>query len=142
MTDTVVELQDVSKTFRGGTPALRGVTLRIERGEIVGFVGPNGSGKSTCLRLLTGLTFRSGGRMDVLGFDPDRAAVAIRRRCCYLSGETSLYHNLTGKELLRFTHDRYELDAELKPVKHYYLGDAEAARKAAEAVAKQAEKGA
>ncbi|ANM31898.1 phosphoglyceromutase [Acidobacteria bacterium Mor1] len=36
----------------------------------------------------------------------------------------------------------YELDAELKPVKHYYLGDAEAARKAAEAVAKQAEKGA
>jgi ABC-2 type transport system ATP-binding protein len=65
-------------------------------------VGPNGAGKSTLLRILVGVVQRSQGRVSVLGLDPAAAALAIRRRCCYLPGETSVYQQMTGRRFLDF----------------------------------------
>ena len=101
MSDAAFELVGVTKSY-GPRAALRGVDLRVGRGETVGFVGPNGAGKTTCLRLLIGLTARDGGRASVLGLDPSAEALAIRRACSYLPGETGLYDNLTGHEMLDF----------------------------------------
>ena len=120
MSETIVSLRGVTKSF-GGAPALRGVNLELEAGEVVGFIGPNGAGKSTCMRILTGIAFRDGGSATVLGLDPTRHGVSVRRRCSYLPGETSLYPHLTGAELLRFAHAGYarcddELAAEMREV--------------------------
>ncbi len=100
MTD-LLRLSGVRKSF-GKTEALRDVELSLGSGEIVGFVGPNGAGKSTCLRICVGLVQRDHGEASAFGLDPARSELAIRRRCTYLPGETSLYHNMTGRQLLEF----------------------------------------
>ena len=78
----VLELVDVSKTYPGGVPALRGVTLRVHAGEMLGIVGPSGSGKSTMLHLMGTLDRPSGGTVRVNGHEvdrlPDRRLSALR----------------------------------------------------------------
>ncbi|MBX6388674.1 MAG: ABC transporter ATP-binding protein [Frankia sp.] len=67
--DHVVELEKVTKTYPGGVMALRGVTLSIGYGELVGIVGPSGSGKSTMLNLIGTLDRPSGGVVRIDGHD-------------------------------------------------------------------------
>jgi ABC-2 type transport system ATP-binding protein len=96
-----IALSGVRKRFRDKV-ALAHLDLRVPQGAIHGFVGPNGAGKSTGLRILVGLLRRDGGDARVLGLDPDRAALPIRKRTCYLPGETNVYAHLTGEEFLQF----------------------------------------
>jgi putative ABC transport system ATP-binding protein len=78
----MIELTDVAKVYPGGVEALRGVTLRIGAGELVGVVGPSGSGKSTMLHVLGTLDRPSSGRVTVDGYDvsrlSDRQVSALR----------------------------------------------------------------
>ncbi|HEX6352678.1 ABC transporter ATP-binding protein [Actinophytocola sp.] len=80
----VVELAEVGKTYAGGVTALRGVTLAIERGELVGIVGPSGSGKSTMLNMIGTLDRPTAGTVRVDGHDvhtlSDRQVSALRGR--------------------------------------------------------------
>ncbi|MCY4449453.1 MAG: metal ABC transporter ATP-binding protein [Chloroflexi bacterium] len=72
MDDTpAVELEDVSFTY-AGSPAVHGVTLRIERGDFTAIVGPNGSGKSTLLKIILGLIKPDNGQVRVFGTDIER----------------------------------------------------------------------
>lgn len=66
-TTPIVALDDVSKRYQGGVQALRDVSLRVERGELVGIVGPSGSGKSTMLNILGTLDTPSSGTVAVDG---------------------------------------------------------------------------
>ncbi|WP_091228380.1 ATP-binding cassette domain-containing protein [Microbacterium sp. 3J1] len=70
-----LEVHEVSRTF-GGLKALRGVTMHIGHGEIVGLMGPNGAGKSTLLNVLSGVTPASSGRISFEGRSLDRAGSA------------------------------------------------------------------
>ncbi|MFK4853068.1 ABC transporter ATP-binding protein [Microbacterium sp. ZW T6_19] len=73
----VIELIDVRRHFGSGdrrVQAVDGVTLRVERGEVVALLGPNGAGKTTTLDMLLGLTAPSSGSVAVLGGHPDAAA--------------------------------------------------------------------
>ena len=65
-----VELEDVSFAYRGGPPALEGVSLSVEQGAFVGIAGPNGGGKTTLLRLALGLERPASGRVLVFGRPP------------------------------------------------------------------------
>ena len=80
----VLELTEVSKTYPGGVRALRGVSLAIEPGELVGIVGPSGSGKSTLLHLMGTLDRPTFGNVLVHGHDvsrlSDRRLSALRSR--------------------------------------------------------------
>lgn len=97
----VVDVRGLRKAF-GEQAVLRGVDLTVAPGELLGLVGPNGAGKSTLLRTLIGLVPRDGGQATVLSIDPARDALAIRRRTCYLPGETGVYQQLTGAQFLAF----------------------------------------
>jgi putative ABC transport system ATP-binding protein len=66
---TVLELQAVHKSYPGGVQALRGVSLRVGRGELLAVVGPSGSGKSTLLHIMGTLERPSGGQVAVAGHD-------------------------------------------------------------------------
>jgi putative ABC transport system ATP-binding protein len=80
----VIELIEVTKAYPGGVAALRGVSLAIERGEMVAIVGPSGSGKSTMLHLIGTLDRPSTGTVRIDGHDvaglSDRELSALRAR--------------------------------------------------------------
>ena len=80
MTETVVRVEGLRKTYRGGFEALRGVDFTIERGETFALLGPNGAGKSTTIEILEGYRDRSGGEVDVLGVDPQRGGLDWKAR--------------------------------------------------------------
>jgi ABC-2 type transport system ATP-binding protein len=99
MPDLAIETRDLTKSF-GTTKALNGFSLRVEKGQVAGFLGPNGSGKSTTIRILLGMLRAESGSAQVLGLDPWVDAVAIHRRIAYVAGDTSLWPNLTGGEAI------------------------------------------
>jgi len=86
----------------GRFPALAGVDLDIDAGEVVLIQGPNGAGKSTLLRLCAGLLRLESGRAEVLGLDLSTSRAAVRRRVGLLGHDTALYDELTVKENLEF----------------------------------------
>jgi heme exporter protein A len=92
---------DLARLF-AGSPALAGVSLRVEAGRAVGLLGPNGAGKTTLLRILATAIRPSYGSGAVDGYDLGRDAALVRERIAYLSHATGLYEDLTGRENLRF----------------------------------------
>lgn len=96
-----VVTHDLARLF-AGSPALAGVSLRVDAGRAVGLLGANGAGKTTLLRVLATAIRASYGRAEVDGLDVDREADLVRGRVAYLSHATGLYDDLTARENLRF----------------------------------------
>lgn len=99
--DAAVALDD-AVCLLGRFPALAGVTLEVQPGEVVLLQGPNGAGKSTVLRLCAGLLRLESGRGVVLGHDLTTDRRALRRRVGLLGHTTGLYDDLTVEENVAF----------------------------------------
>jgi ABC-2 type transport system ATP-binding protein len=103
--ETVVLAQALVKHFdsaEGGTTAVDGVDLAVNRGETFGLIGPDGAGKTTLVRVLLGLLARTAGESRVLGYDSMTAPYAIRERTGYIAQKFALPPDLTVLENLRF----------------------------------------
>jgi ABC-2 type transport system ATP-binding protein len=100
MSETVIEVENLSKTYPDGTEAVKGVSFRVGRGEFFGFLGPNGAGKSTTIKVLITLLEPTAGTARVFGHDTQREAAAVRRRLGYSAQEIGLDDDLTGRENL------------------------------------------
>jgi len=87
--------------------AVDGLTLRVPRGSVYGFLGRNGAGKTTTIKLLLGLTRPTAGSARVLDLDSRGDRVAILQRVGYVSENKKLYEWMTAAELLRFTRGFY-----------------------------------
>ncbi|XUL89126.1 ATP-binding cassette domain-containing protein [Streptomyces galilaeus] len=94
-----ITVSGLHKSF-GRTPALTGLDLDVESGEVHGFLGPNGSGKSTTIRVLLGLLHADSGAAQLLGRDPWTDAVELHRRVAYVPGDVTLWRNLSGGEVI------------------------------------------
>lgn len=92
---------DLARLF-AGSPALAGVSVRVEAGRAVALLGANGAGKTTLMRLLATAIRPSYGSAAVDGFDLARDADLVRARVAYLSHATGLYDDLTARENLDF----------------------------------------
>lgn len=97
----VIMTENLTRRF-GDFVAVDHLNFSIEPGEVVGWLGPNGCGKTTTIRMLLGLLLPSGGRAEVLGYDPVRQAEALRARVGYMSQRFVLYTDLTVRENLVF----------------------------------------
>lgn len=95
----VVETRDLTRHY-GATVGVEGLSLRVEAGEIFGFLGPNGSGKSTTIRLLLDLIRPTRGQALLFGSAP--SSPAVRARVGYLPGELTLDGRMTGRQTLLF----------------------------------------
>ena len=99
--DTVIELSGVVAVL-GQFPALAGVDLTVQRGEIVLLQGPNGAGKTSLLRVCAGLMPIERGTGHVLGIDLATNREAIRSRVGLLGHANGLYLDLTVMQNLQF----------------------------------------
>ena len=94
-------VDNVSKVF-GAQRALNGVSLTLDRGEVVGLLGPNGAGKSTLMRLITGYLPPTEGRVEVCGFDVMDAPLETKRRVGYLPERNPVHEDMYVREYLQF----------------------------------------
>jgi len=97
-----VETFGLTKRY-GPFLAVQDLTLRLEVGEVFGVLGPNGSGKTTTILMLLGLTEPTSGSARVLGWDPTRQPLEVKRRVGYLPDSVGFYDELTAWENLRYT---------------------------------------
>ncbi|MEV7179418.1 ABC transporter ATP-binding protein [Kitasatospora sp. NPDC093679] len=112
----VVETDRLGRTFtarRGRrVTALEGVTLTVERGQVLGLLGPNGAGKTTLSRILTTLLLPTSGTARVAGHDVVRRPREVRRRIgLVLGGDRGLYGRLTARQNLSYWAALQGLDA-------------------------------
>jgi ABC-2 type transport system ATP-binding protein len=93
----LIEVEALSKRFvvRSGrfrrerrvVDAVREITFRVDRGELLGYLGPNGAGKSTTIKMLTGILVPTSGRVSVAGLDPSRRRIELARRIGAMFGQ-------------------------------------------------------
>jgi len=100
--DAVIEAKGLTKIY-GSTPAVDHISFDVGRGEIFGLLGPNGAGKTTTILMMLGLTEISEGEVRVLGFNPMREPLSVKRRVGYLPDTVGFYDNLTAADNLRYT---------------------------------------
>ena len=100
--DVVIAARGLVKAY-GGHLAVDAIDLDVRRGEIFGLLGPNGAGKTTTILMMLGLTEVSGGSVDVLGYDPVREPLEVKRRVGYLPDAVGFYDHLTARENLAYT---------------------------------------
>jgi ABC-2 type transport system ATP-binding protein len=67
--DNIIQIRDLVKVYRDGTPAVQGITFDVQQGEFFGFLSPNGAGRSTTIKMITTLLPITSGSVAVLGFD-------------------------------------------------------------------------
>jgi ABC-2 type transport system ATP-binding protein len=104
-----IETRNLRRLF-GDTPAVDGIDLAVPAGSFYGFLGPNGAGKSTTIKCLTGLLRPSSGEMRILGLDPVRESVAVKRTIGVVPEDLALFERLTAQETLAFVGQVHAID--------------------------------
>ncbi len=99
MTANAIEVRDLHKRY-GEYEAVRGIDFEVRRGEVFGLLGPNGAGKTTTVEILEGYRQRSSGEVSVLGYDPARRQIELRRRIGVVLQSGGIYGLLTPREAL------------------------------------------
>jgi ABC-2 type transport system ATP-binding protein len=109
MSKLAIETESLTKTF-GNFTAVDEISIKVEKGEIFGFLGANGAGKTTAMKMLTGLLTPTSGKALVSGFDVYSQSESIKKNIGYMSQKFSLYDDLTPEENIRFYGGIYGLD--------------------------------
>lgn len=87
----------------GENVAVQPLDLEVLQGEVFGLLGPNGAGKTTTILMLLGLTEPTAGTAEVLGLDPARNPLQVKRFVGYLPDNVGFYPGMTGRQNLRYT---------------------------------------
>ena len=97
--DNPIQVEGLRKNY-GQVVALRGVDFEVRAGEVFGLLGPNGAGKTTTVEILEGLRSRSGGRVSVLGCDPEVQTKALKDRIGVCLQATRLQDKIKVREAM------------------------------------------
>ena len=95
---TAIRIESMTKRY-GGRPVVDGLTLEVPAGSVFGLLGENGAGKTTTIQALLGLIVPDAGRIAVLGLDPTRRGLEVRRQVGYVPERPSLYEWMTVAEI-------------------------------------------
>ncbi len=97
----MIEANNLTKRF-GSITALKGVSFKVEKGEIVGFLGPNGAGKTTTMRILSCFIPPTQGEAKVAGLDVTKHSLEVRRKIGYALESASIYPDMRVLQFLNF----------------------------------------
>ncbi len=95
-----IEVTGLRKVY-GDVPAVDGLDLTVDEGEVVALLGPNGAGKTTTVEILEGYRARDAGTVSVLGHDPQTGGRSYRERIGIVLQEAGFEDNFTPRELIR-----------------------------------------
>jgi ABC-2 type transport system ATP-binding protein len=101
-TSPVIRTRRLTKRY-GDLTAVDRLDLEVRAGEIFGLLGPNGAGKTTTILMILGLSEPTEGDVSVVGLDPTRQPLAVKRRVGYLPDNAGFYGGMTGRQNLRYT---------------------------------------
>ena len=97
----LIEAKGLRKAF-GDIAAVNGISLKVKKGEVLGFLGPNGAGKSTTMKMITGFLEPDAGEARLCGIDVQENPKAAKRRLGYLPEGAPAYGEMTAKGFLSF----------------------------------------
>ena len=110
-----IDVRGLNKHF-GDKHVVNDLSLRVNRGEIFGFLGPNGSGKTTSIRMMCGLLTPDSGSGTCLGYDIRSESDEIKRRVGYMTQRFSFWEDLSIRENLDFIARVYEMPSRREAV--------------------------
>ncbi len=97
--DNPIEVEGLKKSY-GSFAAVKGIDFEVRAGEVFGLLGPNGAGKTTTVEILEGLRTRSGGRVSVLGYDPEVQTLQLKDRLGVCLQATNLQEKMKVREAI------------------------------------------
>ncbi|MDA4118300.1 MAG: ABC transporter ATP-binding protein [Thaumarchaeota archaeon] len=118
-----LRLDSLSKSY-GEIKAVRGISISLRKGEILGLLGPNGSGKSTTMKMVLGILRPDSGTVLVYGEDVSKTPIETKRKMGYVAETPQLYEFLTGVEYIDFVAEMYDVpEAERRErIQHFLTG--------------------
>jgi len=107
----MLEIKNMSKTYKGGKAAVSNLSLLVRSGDIYGFIGHNGAGKTTTIKAVAGIHDFDQGEILVEGKNIRREPLACKKVMAYIPDNPDLYEYLTGIQYLNFIADIYQVPA-------------------------------
>ncbi len=101
MSEPILIAQNLRKSF-GEFEAVKGISLKVMRGEVFGLLGPNGAGKTTTISMLTALLEPTGGKITIDGLDLQNSTHAVKAKLGLVPQEMALYMTLSARQNLMF----------------------------------------
>lgn len=102
-------LKNVTKSYDGKKKAVDNLSLKINQGEIFGFVGPNGAGKTTTINMITGILEPSNGEITINGQNINQNSVEAKKCFSYVPDHPEIFSSIKGIDYLNFIADMYEI---------------------------------
>lgn len=117
----MIEINNVTKVYNGTQKAIDNLTLKINDGEIFGFIGHNGAGKTTTIKSIVGILNFEKGDILINSKSIKNKPIECKKEIAYIQDNPDLYENLTGIEFINFIADIYEIskDERNKNIKKY-----------------------
>ena len=107
----MIEVSQIQKRY-GGSRALDGFSLHVEKGELFGLVGPNGAGKTTLIKILSTLIRADSGSAKIAGFDVAVDPLAVKSVVGYMPDQPGLYQDMRVREFLEFFADAFRIPSQ------------------------------
>lgn len=105
----MIEISNVSKSFKNGKKVIKNLNLKINDGEIFGFIGVNGAGKTTTIKMMTGILAIDDGKILIDNVDIEKMPVEAKKKIGLVPDSPDIFLKLKGIEYLKFIADVYEV---------------------------------
>lgn len=102
MKTLAIETFELTKKYGNKIEAVKNLNLQVPTGSIYAFLGKNGAGKTTTIRMLLGFLRRTRGNITVVGFDPEKDSIAVRKKIGYVAENQRMYDWMTVNEIIEF----------------------------------------
>lgn len=110
----MLEIKNISKTYKGGKAAVDNLTITVRAGDIYGFIGHNGAGKTTTIKSVVGIHDFDQGEIYVNGMNVCKENLACKKIMAYIPDNPDIYEYLTGIQYLNFIADIYEIPKNIR----------------------------
>ncbi|MBP1042097.1 ABC transporter ATP-binding protein [Vagococcus sp. BWB3-3] len=120
----MLTINNFSKTYKGGKKAVDTISLKVEAGDIFGFIGHNGAGKSTTIKAVVGVLDYEEGEILIDGHSMRTEPLICKQQLAYIPDNPDLYEHLTGIQYLTFIADVFGVAANIRQERIKQYADA------------------